>query len=82
MAKARAAYPTDLTDARWALIEGLMPEAKAGGRPHTTDMREVMNAVLYVLRTACAWRQLPHDFPPWGTVYWYFCTFRRSRRCS
>src|SRR5271166_3805302 len=52
-------YPSDLTDAEWALIAPLIPPAQRGGRPRETDMREVMNAVRYVLRTGCQWRQLP-----------------------
>ena len=78
MAAARAAYPSDLSDGQWAFVEPLIPEPKTGGRPHTVDVREVVNGILYVLRTACSWRQLPHDLPPWGTVYWYFWTFRRE----
>jgi putative transposase len=75
---ARTAYATDLTAAQWEHIEPLIPKPKKGGRPHTTNMREVINAILYVLRSGCAWRLVPHDFPPWGTVYFYFWTFRRG----
>jgi hypothetical protein len=57
-------YPSDLTDAEWALIDPMIPQAQRGGRPRKTGMREVMNAVRYVLRTGCQWRQLPKDFPP------------------
>ena len=70
-------YPSDMTDAEWALIEPLLPPAGRGGRPRKTDMREVMNAVRYVLRTVCQWRQLPKDFPPRSTVYGYFWEWSR-----
>jgi putative transposase len=75
--QSRRAYATDLTDAQWAILQALLPPAPGGGRPRTTDMREVVNAILYVLRTGCAWHLLPHDFPPAGTVYDYFNQWRR-----
>jgi transposase len=74
----RARYPSDLTDRQWARLEPLLPPAKAGGRPRTTDVREVVDAILYVLRNGIVWRALPHDFPPWETVYSYFNTWRRA----
>jgi putative transposase len=74
----RRAYPTDLTDAQWEILRPLLPPAPGGGRPRTTDMREVLDAILYVLRTGCAWGLLPHDFPPPGTVYDYFSRWRRD----
>lgn len=61
-------YPSDLTDQEWAILEPLIPPTKEGGRPRTTEMREVLNALFYVDRTGCQWRALPHDFPPWSTV--------------
>lgn len=70
-------YPSDMTHAEWELIEPLIPAAQRGGRPRETDMREVMNAVRYVLRTGCQWRQLPKDFPPRSTVYGYFWEWSR-----
>jgi putative transposase len=72
----RQAYPTDLTDAQWARIAPLIPPAQPGGRHRTVDMREVVNGLLYLLRSGCAWRLLPHDLPPWGTVH---CYYRRWR---
>jgi putative transposase len=72
----REAYPTDLTDEQWALLEPLLPAAKPGGRPRSVDLREVVNAMLYLLRGGCAWRLLPHEFPPWGTVWTYFRRWR------
>ena len=69
----RKPYTSDLSGDQWALIEPLIPPARTGGRPRTTDMREVVNAVLYVTKNGCQWRDLPHDFPPdWHTVYAYF----------
>jgi transposase len=72
----RGGSPSDTSDEQWALIEPLLPEVKTGGRPEKHPRRAVLDAVLYVVRTGCSWRQLPADFPPWQTVYWYFV--RRS----
>jgi transposase len=65
-------YPPDLTDAQWALIEPLLPAVRRGGRPKKHPRRAIVDAILYVVRTGCSWRQLPVDFPPWQTVYRYF----------
>ena len=65
-------YPSDLTDAQWGLIEAMVPAVRGGGRPAEHARRRIVEAILYVVRTGCSWRQLPHDFPPWPTVYWYF----------
>ncbi|MEU8319733.1 IS5 family transposase [Nonomuraea sp. NPDC048881] len=65
-------YPSDLTDAQWELIEPLLPEPNTGGRPEKHPRREIVNAILYVVRSGCPWRYLPTDLPPWQTVYWYF----------
>ena len=73
---ARRAYPTDLTDAQWAILEPLIPSPKPGGRPAAHPRRELVNAMLYVLRGGIAWRLLPHEFPPWQTVYHYFRLWR------
>ena len=70
-------YPSDLTDAEWAIIAPMVPPARTGGRPREKDMREVMNAVRYVLRTGCQWRQLPKCFPPRSSVYNYFWEWTR-----
>ncbi len=72
----RKGYSTDLTDAQWALIEPLIPAAQPGGRPRSVDLREVVDAVLYLLRTGCSWRLLPNDLPPWGTVHYYYRRWR------
>jgi putative transposase len=76
--QSRRVYEDDLTDAQWAILEPLLPPAPGGGRPRTTLMREVVNAILHVLRTGSAWKHLPHDFPPSGTVYGYFNQWRRD----
>jgi len=68
----RQAYDTDITDEQWELLEPLLPPAKSGGRPRTVDMRDIINALFYILSAGCAWRLLPHDLPPWQTVYYYF----------
>jgi putative transposase len=74
----RKAYATDLTDAEWALLAPFIPPAAPGGRPRSTDMREVVNAVFYLQRGGCAWRLLPHEFPKWKTVYHYQRAWRRA----
>jgi putative transposase len=74
---ARKAYPTDLTDEQWAILEPMIPAAHSTGRPRQTDMREVMNGILYLLRTGCAWRNLPHDLPPYRAVFYYFTKWRK-----
>lgn len=74
----RIPYPTDLTDEQWQLIEPLLPKVKPGGRPRSTNMRDVVNGILYLVRTGCSWRMLPHDFPPWPTVHDYYWHFRRD----
>ncbi len=68
----RKPYPTDLTDEQWKLIEPFLPDAKPGGRPRTTDLREVMNALLYLVRSGCQWRMIPDEFPPWRSCYNYY----------
>ena len=75
---ARRCYPTDLTDEQWQPIEPLIPMAKTGGRPRTTPMRQVVNAIFYLTRTGCAWRMLPDEYPPYGTVYHYFRTWQKD----
>ena len=70
----RQAYPSDLTDAQWALLEPLVRERDpvGPGRPATVELREVVNALLYIKQTGCPWRYLPHDLPPRSTVHYYF----------
>lgn len=74
--KQRQPYPSDLSDSQWKYIVPLIPLPKTGGRPRTVDVREVINAILYVLDTGCKWRFIPHDFPKWKTVYYYFRAWR------
>src|ERR1700732_3434665 len=71
-------YDTDLTDAAWAWVAPVLPAARPGGRPRTTNLRAVLNAIFYLLRTGCQWRLLPREFPPCGTVYHYFQAWQNS----
>jgi putative transposase len=68
----RTPYPTDLTDEQWKLVEPFLPEAKPGGRPRETNLRKVLNALFYLVRSGCQWRMIPHEFPPWKTCYNYY----------
>jgi|SRR5262245_8996384 len=72
-----SSYPSDLTEEQWTLLEPLLP-VFSRGRPRTTDLREVVNAILYVVRTGCQWRYLPHDFPPKSTVFEYYSAWRKD----
>jgi putative transposase len=71
-------YPSDLTDEEWTILEPLIPPAKPGGHPRTSDIRAVINAILYLDRTGCQWRALPHEYPPWSTVWSYFRRWRND----
>jgi putative transposase len=70
-------YPSDLTDEEWSAVEPLLPPASATGRRRQTDLREILNAIRYMVRSGCEWRMLPVHFPPWQTVYWWFRRFVR-----
>jgi putative transposase len=70
-ANVRKPSPSDWTDKEWALIVPYVPRAKSGGHPEDHPKREILNGIFYVLRSGCAWRMLPHDFPPWQSVYHY-----------
>jgi putative transposase len=72
----KRSYSTDLTDAEWACLELHVPPPNKRGRPKTHTTREILNAIFYVLKSGCAWRLLPRDFPPWETVYWWFRRWR------
>lgn len=74
----RRPYPSDLTHAEWSAASRFIPAPKPGGRPAKYSRREITNALLYVTRTGCQWRALPHDFPPWQAVYWYFRTWKKD----
>ena len=68
----RKRYPTDLTDAQWEKLAPFIPEPSPDATVETIARREIVNGILYVLRTGCSWRQMPHDLPAWQTVYYYF----------
>src|ERR671917_26064 len=72
----RKPYTTDLSDAEWKYIEPHLPAPKGYGRPRTHDLREILNAIFYLLKSGCQWPLLPHEFPRWPTVYHYFRTWR------
>lgn len=72
----RETYPSDLSDPQWQIIEPLIPPEKPGGRHREVNIREVVNAIFYLLRSGCSWRMLPHEFPPWQTIYTYFALWR------
>jgi transposase len=74
----RQPYPSDLSDREWEIIEPYIPAPKPGGRPPKWERREIVNAILYVLKSGCPWEMLPHDFPPKGTVFWYFRQWRKD----
>src|SRR5215203_3382527 len=76
LARKRKSYPTDLSDAEWSYIEPHLPTPTGHGRPRTHSLREILNAVFYLLKSGCQWRLLPHDFPRWPTVYHYFRKWR------
>ncbi|MCE5260124.1 MAG: transposase [Chloroflexi bacterium] len=71
-------YPSDLDDTQWQLVEAVLPLSRRIGRPRRHDLRAVVDAILYLERTSCSWRMLPHDLPPWQTVYDYYSRWRRD----
>ena len=73
-----ANYPTDLTDDQWQILYRLLPKPSGRGAPRTVCRRAILNAIFYVLRSGCAWRMLPHDFPKWKTVYGVFLQWRND----
>ena len=76
----RKAYPTDISDEEWDLIKSMIPceRKRKRGKKREVDMREVVNAIFYILRAGCSWRMMPHDLPPWQTVYSYFQRWQRK----
>ncbi len=74
----RKRYPSDLSDRQWDNIEHLVPPPKTGGRRRKYDNRDLVDAIWYVCRSGCAWRMLPHDFPPWQSVYGYFRRWQQT----
>ena len=73
----RKAYTSDLTNAESQILQPLLPHKSRIGHPRKVDFREIMNGIFYVQREGCGWRGLPHDFPPWQTVYNYFWFWRQ-----
>jgi putative transposase len=71
-------YPSDLTDSQWDIIQEMIPVAKSGGRPRSLDMRQVINAILYVTVGGIQWRMLPKEYPKWQSVYTYFRNWRKD----
>jgi putative transposase len=71
-------YPTDTTDAQWAIIKPLIPPQKGRGRPRQVDLRRIIDGIFYISRSSCQWRMLPHDFPPWQTVFYYFNKWKKA----
>src|ERR1700731_4932052 len=78
MTMGRRAYPSDLTGEEWALLEPNIPQPSLEGRPPIVERREVVNAILYILRSGCPWLLLPYEFPAWQTVYYYFRRWQRE----
>ena len=74
----RQAYPSDLTDQEWEILAPLLPKPKGFGHPRTTELREVVNAIFYVIRSGCQGEMLPHDFPHHSTVYSYFNKWKKK----
>ena len=74
----RKPYPSDLTNGELQILDPLVPPAKPGGRPREQEMHEILNGIFYLLRSGCSWRMLPHDFPPYQTVYDYFWKWKRD----
>lgn len=74
----RSRYPSDLTEAEWEILQPLMPAVRRDVRPRKYELREVVNAIRYLQRTGCSWRMLPHDFPPYRVVFYYFHLWRRT----
>jgi putative transposase len=78
MSRHSSGYASDLSDQEWAVLSPLLPPPKSGGRPRKWPLRLILDGIFYVLRTGCAWRFLPKEFPPWSTVHHYFRLFRRD----
>lgn len=74
----RKSYRSDLTEREWEALESLIPPPKSGGRPRSVNIREILNALMYIEQTGCPWSMLPHDFPPVSTVYHYYSRWKRK----
>jgi putative transposase len=71
-------YPSDLMQAEWEIIENLLPASDIKGRPLDWYLRDIVNAIFYIVRGGCAWRMLPKDYPPWQTVYYHFNKWKKT----
>jgi putative transposase len=71
-------YPTDTTDAQWKILNSLFPPQTGRGRPRKVDLRQIIDGIFYISRSGCQWRMLPHDFPPWGKVFYYFNKWKKE----
>ena len=78
MTKSNQVYPTDLNDTEWMQIAPYLPKPKSTGRPREIAWRDIMNGIFYMVKNGCVWRALPHDFPVWQTVYYYFRLFQKD----
>jgi len=74
----RQPYPSDLSDTQWDILKPLLPKPKGLGHPVEVDFREILNGIFYVQRTGCQWEMMPHDLPPYSTVYSYFKKWQRK----
>ena len=74
----RKPYDTDLSDSQWEIITPFIPPPRKIGKPRSVDIREVINAIFYVLKSGCPWRLLPNDFPKWQLVYYYFRSWKKQ----
>ena len=74
----RASYSTDLSDKQFEIILKYLPSPATTGRPRVYALREILNAVFYLIHSGCQWRELPHDFPPWASVYYYFRKWKKD----
>lgn len=74
--QSRRTYPSDMTDAQWEVIQPLLPPPSKRGQPMKHTYRELLDAMFYCVRTSCPWRYLPSDYPPWGTVTWWYRKWR------
>lgn len=74
----RKMYETDISDSVWNALQVYIPDEKPGGRPRDTDIREVINGIVYVLNNDCSWRKMPEDLLPWQTVYDYYRKWRKN----
>ena len=78
----RKIYPSDLSDREWEIVQPLLPKEKGFGRPRDVDLRVILNGIFYVQCTGCQWEMMPHDLPPYTTVYGYFQKWQRKGLCQ